>query len=95
MYMPKKEDLLSIQQFNDLVSKIMNSKEREEKKNQWMYVAIAVASIALIVGSVYAIYKLLKPNYLEDFEDDFDMDDDDFEDEDFEDYDEDDFEDEE
>ena len=57
---------------------------KKEKKNNIITIVLAVlAVLAVIAGIAYAIYRYLKPCYLEDFDDDFedDFDDDFFEDE--------------
>ena len=47
-------------------------KEREEKKSHTILCVLAIiGTIAAIAGIVYAVYRYLTPDYLEDFEDDF------------------------
>lgn len=73
MYIPKKEDILSAQQFKDIVAKI-KSDEKEEKSNKLAAIAITISVVVLIAGIAYLIYRYLAPDYLEDFEDDFEDD---------------------
>lgn len=91
MYKPNKQDF-NVQQLNELLSKLQSKKS--DDKNPWKIILITISILAIIGGTIYAIYKWLTPNYLEDFDEDFDMDDEDFEYYD-EEYTEDDFEDEE
>ena len=65
------------------VNKGVAMKKEEKKKNVVGWVLGILALVALIAGALYALYRYLKPCYLEDFDDDFedDFDDDFFEDE--------------
>lgn len=75
---------------DELATKILKKEEEKEKKcNLVMCIVGTVLVIAAIAGIVYAVYRFMKPDYLEDYEDDiddeFDYDDDFFdEDDDFE-----------
>ena len=60
--------------------KAKKEEEKEEKKGNLIFrIIAAVAVIAAVCGIAYAVYRYLKPDYLEDFDED------DFEDEFFED----------
>ncbi|MFP4698200.1 MAG: DUF4366 domain-containing protein [Eubacteriales bacterium] len=87
-----RENFLNMSQFNEFLSKFNKNHEEEKKRNTWMWVGIIIGAVALIAGVSYAIYRYLTPNYLEDFDEDFDLD---FEDDDYDDidYDDDDLED--
>ena len=76
--MSKIDELIELLKFNK------GEAMRREKKNNIVTCVLAVlAVLAIIAGSAYAVYRYLKPCYLEDFDDDFedDFDDDFFEDE--------------
>lgn len=71
----------------ELAAKILKDEEAKEKRcNLVICIVGAVLVIAAIAGIAYAIYRFVKPDYLEDYEDDiddeFDYDDDFFDDED-------------
>ena len=71
----------------ELAGKMLKKEEEKEKKcNLVMCILGAVLVIAAIAGIAYAVYRFMKPDYLEDYEDDiedeFDYDDDFFDDED-------------
>ena len=74
----------------ELAAKILKNEEAKEKKcNLVICIVGAVLVIAAIAGIAYAVYRFMKPDQLEDYEDDiddeFDYDDDFFdEDDDFE-----------
>lgn len=74
----------------ELAAKILKREEAKEKKcNLVICIVGTVLVVAAIAGIVYAVYRFMKPDYLEDYEDDiddeFDYDDDFFdEDDDFE-----------
>ncbi len=57
--------------------------ETEKKKCKTVWVFAALGILAVTAAAAYGLYRLFKPDYLEDFEDDFDddFDDDFFEDE--------------
>ena len=71
----------------ELAGKMLKREEEKEKKcNLVICILGAVLVIAAIAGIAYAVYRFVKPDYLEDYEDDiddeFDYDDDFFDDED-------------
>ena len=71
----------------ELAGKMLKREEEKEKKcNLVICILGAVLVIAAIAGIAYAVYRFMKPDYLEDYEDDiddeFDYDDDFFDDED-------------
>ena len=63
----KIEELIAASKLNSII----NKKEEEPKKCNWVLVVLA------IIGAVtaYAVYIYFTPVYLEDFEDDFEDDD--------------------
>lgn len=64
---------------------LRRKEEKEEAKNNLIIWCLAILGVVLVVGVVAVIvYNYLKPDYLEDFEDDFDDEFDDFDDEFFE-----------
>jgi len=63
---------------------LLNRKQEEEKKcNVLLWILAIIGVIAAVAGIAYAVYRYFTPDYLEDFEDDFE--DEDFEDDDEED----------
>ena len=56
----------------DLVDELkLKSLVKEEKKcNPIIVVLVIIGAIVLIAAAVYGVYRLFKPDYLEDFEDD-------------------------
>ena len=61
----------------------LNKKEEEKQKNTLLWVLAIIGAVAAVAGIAFAVYRFLAQNYLEYFEDDFDVDFDDyFEDED-------------
>ena len=61
----------------------MQKKEEEKHKNAILWVLAVIGAVTAVAGIAYAVYRYLTPDYLEDFEDDFD--DDDFDDDFFDD----------
>ncbi|TCK92555.1 hypothetical protein EDC19_1699 [Natranaerovirga hydrolytica] len=82
-----REDFLSMNQFNDFLSKFSRNQEAEKRNKIFMWIGISITAVAVIAGIAYAVYRYLNPTYLEDFDEDFDLDydDDDFEDLDYDD----------
>ena len=71
----------------ELAVKMLKREEEKEKKcNLVICILGTVLVIAAIAGIAYAVYRFMKPDYLEDYEDDiedeFDYDDDFFDDDD-------------
>lgn len=57
----------------ELAAKILKKEEEKEKKcNLVICIVGAVLVIAAMAGIVYAVYRFMKPDYLEDYEDDID-----------------------
>lgn len=75
--MTKFEELLAATKWNDL----MNRKEDEQAKKAVLWGLAVVGAVAAVAGIAYAVYRIVTPDYLEDFEEEFD----DFEDDIFED----------
>ena len=76
--MSKIDELIDLLKYNKGVAM-----KKQNKPNVVAIVLTVLAVLAVIAGVAYAIYRYLKPCYLEDFDDDFedDFDDDFFEDE--------------
>ena len=76
----KIEEFLNTAKLNELLHK----KELEEKNKNTIFIILAViGAVAAVAGIAYAVYRYFTPDYLDDFDDDFDEDD--FEEDDFED----------
>ena len=76
----KMEELISVSRLNDLLHK---SEEEEKRKNCILWVLAIIGAVAAVAAIAYGVYRFFTPDYLEDFEDDFD--DDDFDDDFFDD----------
>ena len=64
------EEMIAESKLNELLRK----KDEEKTKNIIIWVLAIVGAIAAVAGIAYAVYCFLTPDYLEDFEDDFDED---------------------
>ena len=70
--MDKLENFINVQKLNSLLKK----QEEEEKKKCGVCKVLVIVGIVIAVATLaYGLYKYLKPEYLEDFDDD-DFDDD-------------------
>jgi hypothetical protein len=82
----KIEEIIAASKLSDILRK----KDVEVKKSKKVNIAVVVLAIlgavVAIAAIAYAIYRYFTPDYLDDFDDDFDDDDfdDDFDDDDFE-----------
>lgn len=57
----------------EMLNELLKKKEEEEKENKKVLKVLAVVGIvAAVAGIAYAVYRFFAPDYLEDFEDDFD-----------------------
>lgn len=65
------------------LSELMNKKEEDKHGKTVLWILALVGAVAAVAGIAYAVYCFFTPDYLEDFEDDFD--DDDFDDDFFDD----------
>ena len=75
----------------EYLKELVSKKNDEEKKcNVILWVLAIIGIIAAVAGIAYAVYRFVKPDHLEDYEDDieddFDYDDDFFDEENFPDY---------
>lgn len=80
--MKKLDDIISMLQANELINKEISKRKEEERDNKllWIFAIIGVAAAAAAIA--YAVYRYMKPDYLEDFDDTFE---DDYEDDFFDD----------
>ena len=73
--MNKIEELIAEAKLNELLHK----KEDDKQKNIIVWVLAIIGAVAAVAGIAFAVYKFMTPDYLDDFEDDFDdLEDDDF-----------------
>ena len=82
------EDVKAVEMpdFSDIGDLFKKEEPKEEKCcccKKWVWIAAIVAGVIVIAAVIYGLYCYFTPDYLEDFEDDFE--DDDFEDDFFED----------
>ena len=80
----KLEDIYADSKLSDIevLNKLLKRKEEEESRNTliiWIFAIVGVLVVACTAA--FIIYKIFKPDYLEDFEDDFE--DEEFDDDDF------------
>ena len=66
--MSKVEEFIAETKLNDLLHK----KEAESQKNKVIWVLAIIGAVAAVAGIAYAVYRFFTPDYLEEFEDDFD-----------------------
>ena len=83
----KIEDIYEDSKLSDIeiLNRLLKRKEEEETRNTliiWIFAIVGVLVVAC--AAAFIIYKIFKPDYLEDFEDDFDDEFEDFDDEFFE-----------
>ena len=65
----KIDDFLSAMKLGE----IMHKKDPVEKKKHTLFFILAIiGAVAAIAGIAYAVYRYMNPDYLEDFDDDFD-----------------------
>ena len=50
------------------------AKKKEEKKTCILWILAIIGIVAAVAAVAYAVYRYLTPDYLEDFDDDFDTD---------------------
>lgn len=76
----KLEEYMDMSRINDLLRK----KEEEKKcSNAILWILAVIGAVAAVAAIAYAVYRYMRPDYLEDWEDDYeDFEDDFFEDED-------------
>ncbi len=65
----------------NLVPVFVKKEEPKKKGINWMCILGVIAAILVVAGCIYGLYRYFTPDYLDDFDDDFE--DDDFEDDDF------------
>ena len=81
--MSKMEEMLSAAKLNELIKK---DSAEDKKKTALLWVMAIIGVVVAIAAIAYAIYRFVKPDYMEEIEDDFDEEfDDDFFDDDDED----------
>lgn len=51
---------------------LLNKKEEKKEGRTLLWVLAIIGAIAAIAAIAYAVYRYLTPDYLEDFEDEFD-----------------------
>ena len=65
--MEKLSDLLEMAKVSDIIA---TKKEKEDSKIVWALAIIG--AIAAVAGIAFAVYKYLTPDYMDDFDEDFD-----------------------
>lgn len=75
-------DEVKIPEISDIpVPDLFKKKEEPEKKFNWALLIAIVVGVIVVAAVIYGLYCYFTPDYLEDFEDDFE--DEEFEDDDF------------
>lgn len=62
---------------NELIGKKKEEEKQQKRCNAILWILAIIGAMAAAAAIVYAVYRYLNPDYLEDFDDDFE---DDFED---------------
>ena len=76
--MNRVEEMMDLMKAHDLreLKEFFNKKEEEQKKNNtlvWVFAIIGI--VAAVAGIAFLVYRYFTPDYLEDYDDDFDEDD--------------------
>ena len=66
----KLEDMIA----ESKLKEILHKNEAEKQKNAVVWVLAIIGAIAGIAAIAYAVFRFVTPDYLEDFDDDFDTD---------------------
>mgnify|MGYP007038556202 CR=1 FL=1 len=66
----KLEDMIA----ESKLKEILHKNEAEKQKNAVVWVLAIIGAIAGIAAIAYAVFRFVTPDYLEDFDDDFDAD---------------------
>ena len=84
--MNKMDELIGVAKLSELLAK----KENDNKKSKILWVLAIIGAVAAVILAANYIYKFFAPDYMDDFEDEFEEDEfeDDFFDDDEEEYDE-------
>ena len=56
------------------ISEVLAKKDSSKAKKTILWILAIIGTIAAIAGIAYAVYRWLTPNYLEDFEEEFEDD---------------------
>jgi len=54
------------------IGEIMHKKNPDKKKHPLVCILAIIGAIAAVAAIAYAVYRYMNPDYLEDFDDDFD-----------------------
>lgn len=65
----KLDDLLNAMKLGELVHR---KGDDNKHKNMLICILAGIGAVAAIAGIAYAVYRYMNPDYLEDFDDDFD-----------------------
>ena len=65
------KDVDVMTRIDELVAALQR-KEDEKHKNMILWVLAILGAVAAVAGIAYAVYRYMTPDYLEDFDDDFD-----------------------
>ena len=65
----KIDELIATTKLNDLI----NKKEEEKASKTVLWILAVIGAVAAVAAIAYAVYCFFTPDYLEDFEDDFDV----------------------
>ena len=62
------EDIIAETRLNE----ILHKNEAEKQKNTVIWTLAIIGAVAAVAAIAYAVYRFVSPDYLDDFEDDFD-----------------------
>ena len=69
--MNRVEDIINSTKLNEFLHR---KEEEDKKKNNILWILAIIGIVAAVAAIAYGVYRFFTPDYLEDFEDDFDDD---------------------
>ena len=70
----KQKGCVTMNKIDELLTALQKREEEKEKpKNMVLWVLAVIGAVTAIAAIAYAVYRYFTPEYLEDFEEDFDF----------------------